>query len=427
MKPRNALFAFFAALVVIGVAGGLFLGGLALGGRASSRNVLRQLLPTGLSNAVLGSANLFPLQQEVLENLLTSYYRTVDPKTLEGDTVRGMLEGLDDPYTNYFSPKEYTSFQEHTEGQYSGLGMVVEMKDGFVTVVSTFNGSPAQKAGIKPGDLIVSVDGKTTVGVSLDEVVTRIKGPSGTTITLQTYRLPPGRTTTTSPAAEGEGAPLHLPEGGIASELRLERQSIVVPVVETETRRVQGKPVEYIRFTTFTDGSSRELRKAVDAALEAKVAAIVLDLRSNGGGLLSEAVHVGSIFVDDGPIVTTQGLHSPKEVYRAEGKAIAEDMPLYVLVDGYSASAAEIVAGAVKDTDRGVLVGEKTFGKGLVQSVEPLSNGGALKLTSAVYLTPDGHNINEKGIEPDVKAPDDPDTEVDETLDRTLELIGSVG
>ena len=425
MRSRNAVMGFVAALVVVGLAGGLFLAGLSLGGHTSSRNLLREQLPQRLSQALFGPANLFPLQQEVLESLRTSYYRDIDPKTLEDDTIRGMLDGLDDPYTNYFDPKEFASFQEHTEGQYSGLGMVVEMKDGFVTVVSTFGDSPAEKAGIVPGDFIISVDGKTTRGVSLDEVVDRIKGPAGTKIKLQTYRLPPGTTTTSLPDASEEEGSLHLPEGGTAKDLELERRAIVVPVVETETRTVEGRPVSYIRFTTFTEGSSAELRKAVDAAVKAKTSAIVLDLRSNGGGLLTEAVDAASIFVPEGVITTTEGLHSPKEVFRAEGRAISEDIPLYTLVDGYSASAAEIVAGALKDTDRATLVGEQTFGKGLVQTVEPLSNGGALKLTSAVYLTPNGTDINKKGIAPDVKAPDKPDTKADETLDKTLQLIAA--
>jgi carboxyl-terminal processing protease len=426
VRQRNVVLGFVAVVVAVGLAGGLFLAGLSLGGHTSSRNLLREQLPSRVSQALFGPSNLFPLQQEVLESLRTSYYRDVDPKTLEDDTIRGMLAGLDDPYTNYFDPKEFASFQEHTEGQYSGLGMVVEMKDGFVTVVSTFGDSPAEKAGIVPGDLIISVDGKTTRGVSLDEVVDRIKGPAGTKIKLETYRLAPGTTTTSAPEApEDEGAPLHLPEGGTAQDLELERQAIVVPVVETEDRTVEGQPVRYIRFTTFTEGSSGELRKAVDDAVDDGVSAIILDLRANGGGLLTEAVHVASIFVPEGVITTTEGLHSPKEVFRAEGRAVTEKMPLYVLVDGYSASAAEIVAGALKDTDRATLVGEQTFGKGLVQTVEPLSNGGALKLTSAVYLTPDGNDINKKGIAPDVKAPDKPDTEADETLDKTLELIAS--
>jgi carboxyl-terminal processing protease len=183
------------------------------------------------------------------------------------------------------------------------------------------------------------------------------------------------------------------------------------------------KQVALISFFTFSDGSAAELREQVErAVVESRVDAIILDLRSNGGGLLDEAVDVASIFLDKGVVVTTEGLHSPKQTFEVTGGAYT-DVPLYVLTDRFTASASEIVSGALQDEDRATLIGETTFGKGLVQSLEPLSNGGALKVTTAVYLTPDGRDINETGILPDVTAPDDAATEVDETVEAALDLI----
>ena len=349
-----------------------------------------------------------------------------------------MIAGLDDPYTVYWDPEEYASFKESTSGAYTGVGMSVEMKDNLVTVVSTFKGSPAEQAGIRSGDLITSVNGESVQGLSVDEVVSKIKGVEGTTVDLELYRpLPKTTTTTVSGEAGGDEETTtttepgtadvsQLPPGGETKEYTLTRRTIEIPVTETEIVEAGDKKVAVISFFTFSQGSAAALRSAVKQAVEVdQVDAIVLDLRSNGGGLLDQAVDVASIFVPEGDIVSTEGLHSPKQVYEATGGAYPE-VPLYVLTDPYTASASEIVAGALQDYKRATLVGETTFGKGLVQSIEPLSNGGALKATTAVYLTPKGRDINKKGIIPDVLAPDDPATTgVDETLQAVLRLIAS--
>lgn len=215
----------------------------------------------------------------------------------------------------------------------------------------------------------------------------------------------------------------HLPTGGETVEYSLTRKTIAIPVTEREDLTVDGKTVALISLFTFSDGSAGTLRAEVQRAVERdKVDAIILDLRSNGGGLLDEAVDVASIFISSGRIVSTEGLHSPEQVYSASGKAFVAT-PLYVLTDPYTASASEIVSGALQDYGRAVLVGETTFGKGLVQSIISLSNGGALKVTTAVYLTPKGRDINATGIEPDVIAPDDLTTEPDECVEAALGLI----
>jgi carboxyl-terminal processing protease len=423
-------------LAVAGLVAALLLvsGGVLVGLNSDVRGTLRDVLPGEFFGSG-GSSDDFELQQEVLDKLESNFYRPVDPEAVEPGAIDGMVASLDDPYTVYMDPEEYAAYLEHVSGSYSGVGMTVEMKDNLVTIVSTFKGSPAELAGIEPGDIILAVDGGSTEGMNLDEVVTEIKGPEDTTVTLTIYR-PPASTTTTVAGEDGESGESQadisgdatadvsqLPPGGETHEYTLTRQTIEVPVVETEIIDVDGKKVALIGFYTFSDGSAAQLRAEVERAVEDEnVDAIILDLRSNGGGLLDEAVGVASIFIPEGVIVSTEGLHSPEEIYYAEGDAFA-DIPVVVLVDEYTASASEIVSGALQDHGRAPLVGETTFGKGLVQIITSLSNGGALKVTTAVYLTPDGRDINETGIAPDVVAPDDPATEVDEGLEAAKKLI----
>jgi carboxyl-terminal processing protease len=355
------------------------------------------------------------LQREVIGALQDHFYRDVDLDELEDGAVRGLIEGVGDDYTSYFDPEEFASFKEHQTGSYSGVGMSVELEGEAVTVITVFKGSPAEEARIRPGDVILGVGGESVKGLSLEEVVARIKGPEDTKVELLVYDPP-------ADAPPLQSVPEDLEHVNVGREVELVRQEIDVPVVEAENLVVDGQQVAHIRFFTFSEDSAEKLQEAVNQAVDEGATAVLLDLRGNGGGLLEEAVDVASIFIEDGVIVTTEGLHSPKEVYQARGDAI-EDVPVYVLVDEFSASASEIVAGALQDSERAVVVGETTFGKGLVQQIVPLSNGGAVKVTTAVYLTPDGHDINEKGVEPQVEAADDQETEADEALDRALELI----
>jgi len=430
-------------LVLAGLVAAVILvfGGMLLGLDPSVKDALKGALPASWTSTS-GSAD-YDLQQEVLDKLESTFYKQVDDAALRTDAIDGMVAGLNDPYTAYFDPEEYASFQEQTSGAYSGVGMTVEMKDHLVTIVSTFKGSPADLAGIRSGDIIIAVDGASTDGQNLDEVVGKIKGTEGSQVVLKLYRPPFATTTTTASPSDGTGQTTStstttttesldtkadstlLPPGGVTTEYDLARKSIAIPVTESQTLTVGGKKVALISFFTFSDGSAKALRDEVRKAIDTdKVDAIILDLRSNGGGLLNEAVDVASIFIPDGVIVSTQGLHSPEQVYDATGEAYTS-VPLYVLTDPYTASASEIVSGALQDDERATLVGETTFGKGLVQSLEPLSNGGALKVTTAVYLTPMGRDINKTGISPDLVAPDDPNTEnVDECVQATLGLIG---
>jgi carboxyl-terminal processing protease len=420
----------------------LIFGGLLLGLDPSVQDALKSAFPASWTGTS-GSSGGYGLQQEVLDKLESTYYKQVDGTALKTDAIDGMVAGLDDPYTVYLDPEEYASFQEQTSGSYSGVGMTVEMKDRLVTIVSTFKGSPANLAGIRSGDIIIAVDGVPTDGQNLDEVVGKIKGAEGSQVALKLYRPPFVATTTTASSSGGTGEttststttttealdttadPSVLPPGGVTTEYTLARKAIAIPVTESKTLTVGGKKVVLISLFTFSEGSSKALRDEVRKAVDTdKADAVILDLRSNGGGLLNEAIDVASIFISDGVIVSTKGLNSPEQIYDATGGAYTK-VPLYVLTDPYTASASEIVSGALQDDKRATLVGETTFGKGLVQSIEQLSNGGALKVTTAVYLTPKGRDINKKGISPDLVAPDDPNTAaVDECVQAALGLIG---
>jgi carboxyl-terminal processing protease len=312
------------------------------------------------------------------------------------------VKSLDDRFSTYFDPEQYQSFQEATEGAFEGVGMSVTEVPRGLRVLTVYDDSPAQRGGIRKGDLIVTVDGKSLSGKSSEQATTQIKGPAGTEVTL-------GVVTGDKPARD----------------VTVERARVDVPAVEAEMREVGGRKVAHVRLAGFTSGAHGQVREAVDKLLDKGAEGVVLDLRDNGGGLLNEAVLTSSIFVGDGTIVSTKGLHRPRRVFEAEGEPIDGGIPVVVLVNGNSASASEIVTGALQDRGRAEVVGEKTFGKGVFQEIRRLSNGGALDITVGEYFTPDGRNLGGKGIEPDVKAQDDPDTKRDEALQTALEVIAA--
>ncbi|NLE22600.1 MAG: S41 family peptidase [Actinobacteria bacterium] len=371
-----------------------FLGGYFAGWFLHGENTVR-LSPTQQTSAREAGR----LQQKIIEELQGRYYKPVDVDKLSQAGINGMLESLDDPYTVYLTPKEVREFEEKERGSYSGIGASLQKtKDGLV-ITAVFEGSPAKAAGLVPGDVIQAVDGKSTRTTSIEASISRIKGKEGTSVTL-TVR-PKG--------------------GGQAKEVKVVRKTIEIPETDSRIINDKGTKVGYVQLYEFGGFAGRDVREDVEELTAKGAQWFILDLRYNGGGLLTQAVDVTNVF-QAGLVTSTAGLHSPKEELEATGP-VATKKPMVVLVNRYSASASEIVTGALKDHGRATVVGTRTFGKGLVQSIVDLGNGAALKLTTAVYLTPNGTNINKKGIAPDIVAPDKPKTKPDEALQAALRYI----
>ena len=294
--------------------------------------------------------------------------------------IRGMLSSLDDPYTRFLDPREFKEMQIDTSGELSGVGIQLSLdKDTKqLVVISPIEGSPASKAGVQPKDVILAIDGKSTKGMGTEDAVKLIRGQAGTTVTLTLKR----KTQTL--------------------DLALTRQRIELHAVEHQLNTApDGGKVGYIRLKQFTATATKDMRLAVQD-LEAKgVDGYVLDLRSNPGGLLVASVEIAREWLNEGTIVSTKTRDGIQDIKRATGRALT-DKPLVILVNEGSASASEILSGALQDNHRALLVGQKTFGKGLVQSVRGLSDGSGMTVTIAKYLTPSGRDIHKHGIDPDV-------------------------
>lgn len=371
-----------------------FLGGYFVGWYLHGENVVRL---SGTEHDTAEKAG--QLQQRIIEELQGRYYKAVDVDKLSDAGVRGLLRSLKDPYTVYLSPEEAKASEEKLSGRYSGIGAALEKRKQRLVIANVFAGSPAAEAGLKPGDVIVTVDGVSTADAAIESSIARIKGKEGTVVKLGV-----------EPAA-----------GGAVREVSVTRRTIEVPETRKAIKKAGAKKVGYIQLYEFDGLAARDVRRDVRALTRRGAQAFIFDLRYNLGGLLGQAVDVSNVFLD-GVVTSTQGLHSPREVYEATGP-VATAKPMVVLVNGYSASASEIVTGALKDHGRAIVVGTHTFGKGLVQSIIPLGNGAALKLTTAVYLTPNGTDINKKGITPNIVVVDRPKTKRDEQLQRALAYL----
>ncbi len=318
---------------------------------------------------------------EIFGRIKQDYVEPVSDKKLLEDAIRGMLSGLD-PHSAYLGNEEYKELQEGTTGQFGGLGIEVGMENGFVKVVSPIDDTPAHKAGIKAGDLIVRLDDKPVKGMTLAEAVKIMRGEPGTEIILTVVR-------------EGEEAPL---------KFTLTRAIIKVKSVK---HRLLEKNYGYLRISSFQSATGQSLNEAVDELKkenEGQLKGLILDLRNNPGGVLNAAVEVSDAFLESGLIVFTEGRIKNSEMrFNATPNDVINGAPMVVLINGGSASASEIVAGALQDHKRAIIMGEKSFGKGSVQTILPTSNGAAIKLTTARYFTPSGRSIQAEGIEPDVK------------------------
>ena len=329
---------------------------------------------------------------EVRAELTSAYYRWIEPDVLRLETVDEIVAGLEDPHTDYLTPAEYDNIQHTTEGTYSGIGLTVGPARRGLLVTSALKG-PAREAGIRKGDVIVGIDGERTGSLPFDRSLALIKGETGTLVRL-TVRRP------------GEGR----------LRFNVVRQDIEVPPISARMLNAGKTKVAYVRVFGFPDGAAERLEQATTALVEEGARGAILDLRDNPGGLFTQAVSSASIYLEDGIVCRTDGVHEEPRTYNVTGDATHPELPLVVLVNGGSASAAEILAGALYDYDRATLVGERTYGKASVQTIAPLRNGGALKLTTAKYVTPAGADITGHGIHPGIVAVDDPLTEPDEAL-----------
>jgi carboxyl-terminal processing protease len=340
---------------------------------------------------------------QLVNDVRDNFYKPVKASSLEQASLKGIVSSLHDRYSEYFTPTEAKAFTQSLNGQFEGVGMTIDASNtkAGLRVTMVFDGSPAKQAGIAPGDLIVGVNGKTTLGKPADVSTGLIRGPAGTRVMLTVRK-------------RGTGPP---------RTLTVERRQLDVPLVRSRIVTRGAKKLAVIRLFQFSRGAHTQVGAAVQKALRQGAQGIVLDLRGNPGGELTEGRDVPSLFIKKGLIVSTRGRNSPEQKLFANGDAIAPTIPMVVLVDNGSASAAEIAAGALRDDGRATIVGEKTFGKGVFQQVEELQNLGLLKLTVGSYYLPKGENLAGDGINPQVPARDNPKTPRDEALPVALRTL----
>jgi carboxyl-terminal processing protease len=374
--------------------------GIWLGGHPSN-------LPGFMRDALVGDEQA-QVYDEAIELIQRDYYRKVDRDKLLDKSLGAAVDSLNDQFSGYFSPEDYKDFRQATEGQFEGVGMTVEETPRGLRVLTVYDGSPAKRGDLEPGDVITAVNGRSIAGASSEASTAKIKGPAGTSVTLT------------------------VATGKKEREVRLERAQVDIPVVEASMERQGARKIAHVALAGFTSGAHGEVKQAVRKLLDQGADGVVLDLRDNGGGLLNEAVLVSSIFLPDGKVVSTRGRSRPERVYEATGGAIPAGVPVAVLVNRQSASASEIVTGALQDRHRATVVGTRTFGKGVFQEIEPLTNGGALDITVGEYFLPSGRNIGSgvekgSGIAPDVQAVDDPKTKPDEALRAAVRTVARKG
>lgn len=325
-----------------------------------------------------------------------------DDETLTYAAIRGVLDALDDDFTRFAPPDVAERMREDLEGSFEGIGAFVrENEQGMTEIVRPMDGQPAAEAGLRAGDIVVAVDGESMLDRSLDEVIALIRGPQGTEVTLEVQR-------------EGHDEPL---------EFSITRQRIVVPIIESE---MLDDDIAYVRLTSFNRNASSQLNETLQDLLAENPTGLIFDLRDNPGGYLDQSVAVADVFLEEGVILYDRSSTlGTDEVYRSDNGDLAEEIPLVVLVNVGSASASEIVAGAIQDHERGVVIGETTFGKGSVQQSHVLSDGSELRVTIARWYTPDNESIDGQGITPDIEVPtpEDLGEEGDVQLERAVEYL----
>jgi carboxyl-terminal processing protease len=390
MNPRSSTPILAAFCVVLA-----FVAGLILGGHPGP-------LPGPIRDAFGLQSSDDRTRAALFDSIETSYYKPVQRKQLEQASYDGVVSSLHDRFSHYFTPEETKQFKRAVnDPQFEGIGVSVAEDKRGLRIVQVYASSPAIDAGILKDDLIVGVNGKPITGQPSSVSTAKIRGKAGTTVKITVL----------------------TPSTGHTRDLTLRRAKVDIPAATGAMVKQDGHKIAHVQLFGFSSGAHGQLRGEIDRLVKQGAEGIVLDLRGNGGGLLREGVLVASTFIEDGLIVSTRGRARPERKYDAEGKAISNKLPVVVLVDGGSASASEIVTGALRDRKRATVVGTKTFGKGVFQEVEDLPNGGSLDLTVGSYYLPSGENISGKGIPPSVNAKDVPKTRRDEALPVAVRTV----
>ncbi len=380
-------------------------------------------LPAGLMPEIrlpeVAASNQSPADQsaatpEELETLFKPFWQSwdlvhekyvdqpVDDEELMRGAIKGMLEALDDQHTSYLNPEQYEISNAHLEGQeYEGIGAWVDISGDYLTIISPMPGSPAEEAGLKPDDKIIAIDGEDMTGTDGELVRQKVIGPRGSTVTLTILRA-----------------------GREPFDVDVKRASILVPTLDS---KILDENIAYVQLFTFGDSTSDDLRNALRDLISQDPDGLILDLRNNGGGYLNTAIEVVSQFIGDGVVMYEVYGDGTRRTFSAQKGGLATEIPMVVLINGGSASASEIVAGAIQDRGRGLLVGETSFGKGSVQEYTPLlNNEGAVRVTIARWLTPNDRQIHEIGLEPDVKieiTEEEVSAGTDTQLEKAIELL----
>lgn len=321
----------------------------------------------------------------------------IEDKSLFYGAVSGLVNAAGDPYTVFSDPQTTKQFEENIEGSFSGIGIEIGMREGSITVIAPLEGSPAETAGVRSGDTVLAIDDKPIDSEeTLDDVVNRIRGPKGSAVKLTVLH-------------KDENAP---------AEVSIIRDTIHIESVKVETK----DGVAHLRISSFNGDTAAQVKQAMSEAARAQIKGVIIDVRNNPGGFLESAVEIASVFLDPNTIVVSERGDQNKE-YRSKGQPILKNVPVVALMNGGSASASEILAGALRDQRHALLIGEKSYGKGSVQEFKKLDDGSSLRVTVAKWFTPAGHSIDEAGLEPDVAVEDNRDTLGDEQLDRAAKEL----
>jgi len=384
MKPiRIVLIAMLATLMVLG----LFVGGVITGIYIPDSVVSALKLPGLNSTSVVNADGTTVNRDELFKPFWQAwdlvhqdfFKQPVNDEKLMQGAIRGMMQSLGDPHSSYMDPDEYRQMSDPLEGEYEGIGAVVDITGEYVTLISFFPGSPAELAGLKSGDMVVAVNGEDMTGIDGNLVLRQIRGPAGTEVTLTLKR-------------KDQDDP-------IVATVKREK----IQMNSVESKMLDGD-IGYIQLLTFGEKTNDEMKQAIKTLKKQNAKGMILDLRNNGGGFLNTAIDVASQFIDTDVVLYEEYGNGEKKTFNTIPGGIAKDIPMVILINGGSASASEIVAGALQDTGRARLVGEKSYGKGSVQNWIPLQNEeGAVRITVARWITPNNRQINEKGLDPDVE------------------------